>query len=96
MGGFLANECDDDLAARVRREVRDSHGVGYGCFELNTVDVELLYGEKRAKATDVAGLGDDDVELTIEDFLSVLPDVPPGARMHARPRRVIVLPSPEN
>jgi hypothetical protein len=47
------------------------------------------------KVTEAAALGYDDVELTIEEFLSALPDVPPGPRMHGRPRRVIVLPPPE-
>jgi hypothetical protein len=95
MDGFLAYDCDDDLAARLRREVQEANGAGYDCFEFNTFEVELFYGENRVKVTEAAALGYDDVELTIEEFLSALPDVPPGPRMHGRPGRVIVLPPPE-
>ena len=92
--GFLAYDCDDDLAARLQREVQEAHGAGYDCFEFNTFDIELFYGENRVKVSEVAALGYDDAELTIDEFLSALPDVPPGPRMHGRPRRVIVLPPP--
>jgi hypothetical protein len=94
--GFLAYDCDDDLAARLRREIEEANGVGYDCFEFNAFDVELFYGENRVKITEAAALGYDDAELTVEEFLSALPDVPPGPRMYGRPRRVIVPPPPSD
>lgn len=96
MDGFLAFDCDDDLAGRLRREVEEANGTGYDCFEFNTFDIELFYGEDHVKVSEAVALGYDDVELTIPEFLLALPDVPPGPRMHARPRRVIVLPPPED
>jgi hypothetical protein len=78
MAGFLAYDWDDDLGARLRREIDEAKGAGYDCFEFNTFDVELFYGENRVKITEAAALGYDDGELTIEKFLSALPDVPPG------------------
>lgn len=92
--GFLAYGCDDDLAARLRREVQEANDAGYDSFEY-TCDVELFCGENRVRVSEAAALGYDDAELTIAAFLSALPDVPPGPRMHGRPRRVIVLPPPK-
>jgi hypothetical protein len=57
MEGFLAYDCDDNLAARLRREIDEARGAGYDCFEFNTFDVELFYGENRVKITEVAALG---------------------------------------
>jgi hypothetical protein len=94
--GFLAYDCDDDLAARLRREIEDAKGAGYDRFEFNTFDVELFYGVNRVKITEAAALGYDDVELTVEEFLLALPDVPPGPRMYGRPRRVIAPPPPSD
>jgi hypothetical protein len=51
MEGFLAYDCDDDLAARLRREIDEARGAGYDCFEFNTFDVELFFGENRVKIT---------------------------------------------
>jgi hypothetical protein len=96
MEGFLAYDCDDDLAARLRREIEEAKGAGYDCFEFNTFDVEQFYGENRVKIMEAAALGYDDVELTVEEFLSALADVPPGPRMYGRPRRVIVPPPPSD
>jgi hypothetical protein len=62
----------------------------------STFDVELFYGENRVKITEAAALGYDDVELTVKEFLSALPDVPPGSRISGRPRRVIVPPPPSD
>ena len=93
--GFLAHDCDDDLASRLRREVHEAKGAGYDRFEFNTFDVELFYGENRAKVTEAAALGYEDVELSLDEFVSALPGVPPGRRMHGRPRRAIVLPPSE-
>lgn len=95
LDGFLAHDCDDDLAARLRREVQEANGAGYDCFEFNMSDVELFYGENRVQIRDATALGYDEAELTLEEFLSALPDVPPGPRMYGRPRNVIVLPPPE-
>lgn len=95
MDGFLSHDCDDDVAARLRREVHEANGAGYDCLEFNTFDIELFYGENRVRVSEAAALGYDDVELTIDEFLSALPDVPPGSRMHSRPRRVIVPPPPQ-
>ncbi|HTN25168.1 MAG TPA: hypothetical protein VL120_14345 [Solirubrobacteraceae bacterium] len=95
MDGFLAYDCDDDVAARLRREVQEANGGGYDCFEFNTCDVELFYGENRVRVSEAAALGYDDAELTMAAFLSALPDAPPGPRMHGRPRRVMVLPPPK-
>jgi hypothetical protein len=92
MEGFLAYDCDDHLAARLRREIDEARGAGYDCFEFTTFDVELFYGENRVKITEAAALGYSDVELTVEEFLAALPDVPPRLRMYGRPRRVIVPP----
>jgi hypothetical protein len=94
--GFLAYDRDDDLAARLRREIEEAKGAGYDCFEFNTFDVEMFYGENRVKITEAVALGYAEVELTVEEFLSALPDVPPGPRMYGRPRRVIVPPPPSD
>jgi hypothetical protein len=96
MDGFLAYDCDDDLGARLRREIHEAKGAGYDLFEFNTFDVEFFYGENRVKVTEAAPLGYDDAELTVEEFLSALPDVPPGPRMYGRLRRVIVPPPPKD
>jgi hypothetical protein len=96
MEGFLAYDCDDDLAARLRREIDEANGAGYDCFEFNIFDLELFYSENRVKITEAAALGYDDVELTLEEFLSALPDVPSGPRIYGRPRRVIVPPPPSD
>jgi hypothetical protein len=92
--GSLAYDCDDALTARLRRETAEAPGAGSDCFEFNTFYVELFYGDKRVEVTEAAALGYDEVELTVEEFLSALPDVPPGPRMYGRPRRVIVPPPP--
>lgn len=96
MEGFLAYDCDDDVAGRLRRETEEAKSVGYDCFEFNIFELELFYGENREKITEAAALGYDDAELTVEEFLSALPDVPPGPRMYGRPRRVIVPPPPSD
>lgn len=94
--GFLAFDCDDDLASRLRTEVAVAQGAGYDVFEFNTFDVELFYAENRVAIREAAALGYDAVELTVADFLAALPDVPPGPRMYGRPRRVIVPPPPSD
>jgi hypothetical protein len=94
MEGFLSYDCDEDLAARLRREVEEAQGAGYDLFEFNTFDVEIFYGEDRVHVREATPLGFDDEELTVAEFLAALPDVPPGPRMHGRPRRVIVPPPP--
>lgn len=94
MEGFLDYDCDEDLAARLRREVEEAQGKGYDHFEFNTFDVELFYGEDRVQVREAVPLGFDDEDVTIAEFLAALPEVAPGARMHGRPRRVIVPPPP--
>jgi hypothetical protein len=42
MDGFLAYDCNDDLATRPRREVHEANGAGYDCFEFNTSVVTRL------------------------------------------------------
>lgn len=96
MEGFLAYDCDDDLAARLRRETNEAKGAGYDCFEFSSFEVESFYGENRVKITEAAALGYSDVELTVEEFQSALPDVPPGPRMCGRPRRVTAPPPPSD
>jgi hypothetical protein len=49
VAGFLAYDCDDDLAARLRREIDEADGAGYDYFEFNTFDVELFYGGSCAR-----------------------------------------------
>jgi hypothetical protein len=38
MDGFMAYDCDDDLAARLRREVQEANGAGYDYLQFNTFD----------------------------------------------------------
>jgi hypothetical protein len=94
--GFLAFDCDDDLAARLRREIAEARGVGYDEFNFNTFDIELFYAENRVKVAEAVELGYEDAEVSVGEFLAALPDVPAGERMHDRPRRVIIPPAPEN
>jgi hypothetical protein len=96
--GFLAFDCDDDLASRLRTEVALAQGAGYDLFEFNTFDVELFHAENRVLIREAAELGCSDVELTVADFLAALPDVPSGPRMYGRERpcRVIIPPPPSD
>lgn len=92
--GFLKLECDDQLAGRLRAEVEAAQGAGYDHFEFNLFDVELFYAENRVTIVEVAALGFEVAELTLSEFLTAIPDVPPGPRMTGRPRQAIVLPPP--
>jgi hypothetical protein len=94
--GFLKLECDEQLAAWLRAEVEAAHGQGYDHFEFNLFEVELFFGEGRVTITEAAALGYEDAEVMLDDFLAAIPDVPPGARMPGRPRRVIVPPPPSD
>jgi hypothetical protein len=40
--GFLAFDCDDDVASRLRAEVAAAQGKGFDSFEFNMFDVELF------------------------------------------------------
>lgn len=42
MDGFLAYDCDDDLVARLRREVQEANGAGYDSFEFTTAICAIL------------------------------------------------------
>jgi hypothetical protein len=93
--GFLNEECDDELAGNLRAEVEAAQGTGYDHFEFNLFDLELIYGEGRAKIVEAVPLGYEDADLTLTEFLAALPDVPRGARM-PRPRKAQVqLPPPD-
>ena len=94
--GFLSLECDAQLAGSLRAEVEAAEGAGYDEFGFNLFDVELLYAEKRVKIAEAVPLGFEDVEVTLEEFLSAIPDVPPGPRMAGRPRRVFHMPPPSD
>src|SRR5215217_7303311 len=97
--GFVAFDCDDDVAARLRTEIAVAQGAGYDLFEFNTFDVELFYGQDRVRIAEAAALGYDDIELTMSEFVAALPDVPPGPRVHGRPRDpedVIIPPPPSD
>lgn len=96
LNGFLEGECDADLAAHLRAEVLAANGHGYDHFEFNLFDVDLYYAENRVTVAQAVSLGYDDVELTLDEFLKLIPDVPPGSRMPGRPRRVIVPPRPSS
>lgn len=93
LDGFL-DECDQDLAGRLRAEVAAAGGAGYDHFEFDLFDLELFYAENRVTIAEAVPLGFDKAELSLEKFLSVIPDVPAGPRMPDRPRRVIVPPPP--
>jgi hypothetical protein len=90
--GFLSLECDARLAGWLRAEVEAAEGAGYDEFGFNLFEVELFYAEKRVKIVEVVPLGFEDAELTLEEFLLAIPDVPPGPRMPGRPRRVFEMP----
>ena len=45
--GFLARECDEQLAGQLRAEVQAAAGAGYDHFEFNLFDLELFYAENR-------------------------------------------------
>jgi hypothetical protein len=94
--GFLALDCDDEFASRLRTEaqIASEQGIGYDLFEFNLFDVEMFYAEDRVVVREAAELGYTEAELTVADFLSALPDVPAGPRIYGRekPRRVIVPP----
>jgi hypothetical protein len=94
LAGFLALECDDQLAGWLRAEVNAAQGAGYDHFEFNLFDVELFYGENRVTIREAAELGYEDSELPLTEFLAAIPDVPPGPRMPGRPRRAIIPPPP--
>jgi hypothetical protein len=91
--GFL-EECDEELAGRLRAEVAAAQGVGYDHFEFDLFDVELFYAENRVTIADAVRQGYTKAELTLSEFLAAIPDVPPGARMPGRPRRLIIPPPP--
>ena len=90
--GFLALECDDQMASWLRAEVQAAGGAGYDQFGFNLFDVELFYSEGRVKIVEAADLGYEDTVMDLSEFLNALPDVPPGPRMPGRPRRVIAPP----
>jgi hypothetical protein len=50
------------------------------------------YAERRVAIREAVALGYEYAEITLNDFLAAIPDVPPGARKPGRPRRVIVPP----
>jgi hypothetical protein len=85
--GFVAEECDEQLAGQLRAEVEAAQGAGYDHFEFNLFDLELFYAENRVKIVEAVPLGFDDADVTLAEFLAALPDVPPGPRMQGRPRR---------
>jgi len=89
LAGFVARECDDQMAGWLRAEVAAAAGVGYDRFEFNLFDVELFYSEGRATISEAVDLGYEDTALELSEFMAALPDVPPGPRMPGRPRRVI-------
>jgi hypothetical protein len=94
LDGFLTEECDEQLAGRLRAEVDAAQGAGYDHFEFNLFDVAFYYAENRVTIAEAVPLGYDNVELTLPEFLAAIPDVPPGPRMPGRPRRSIILPPP--
>jgi hypothetical protein len=94
LDGFLKEECDEELAGRLRAEVEAAQGAGYDRFEFNLFNLELFYGERRARIAEAVPLGFDDAELSLAEFLAAIPDVPPGPRMPGRPRRATPLPPP--
>ena len=94
--GFLNLECDEQLAGCLRAELEAAQGAGYDHFEFNLFDVELFYAENRVMIAEAVQLGYDDAELTLSEFLSAIPDVPPGPRMPGRPRRVFTQPPPSS
>jgi hypothetical protein len=95
--GFLKLECDEQLAGWLRAQVEAAHGRGYDRFEFNLFDVELFYGEGRVTIREAWTLGRyEDAAVTLHKFLTAIPNVPPGARMPGRPRRVIVPPPPSD
>ena len=94
--GFLRLECDEQLAGWLRAEVDAAQGFGEDKFEFNLFDVELVYREDRVTIAEAAALGYDNVELTIAEFLTAIPDVPPGPRMPGRPKRVFNVPPASN
>ena len=94
--GFLAEECDDELASRLRTEMALAGGTGYDLFEFNMFDVELFYAEDRVLIREAVELGYENVELSLAEFLAAIPGVPPGPRMREKPRRVIVPPPPSD
>jgi hypothetical protein len=57
LDGFLAEECDAQLAGRLRAEVEAAQGQGYDHFELNLFDVELYYAENRVTIAEAVPLG---------------------------------------
>jgi hypothetical protein len=65
--GFLAHECDGDLASRLRAEIAIAQGAGYDVFEFNMFDVELFYGEDRVLIKEAVELGCFDSELTLAE-----------------------------
>jgi hypothetical protein len=95
LDGFLSFDCDDDLAGRIRTEIALDRGSGHNLFELNTFDVEFFYAENRVVVGETASFCYETSTHSVADFLAALPDVPAGPGMYGRPRRVIVLPSPE-
>ena len=92
--GFLAKQCDADLAGQLRAEVNAARGAGYDRFELNLFDVELYYADNRVTIAEAVPLGYAPVEMSLVEFLAAIPDVPPGPRMPGRPRRAIPMPPP--
>lgn len=92
--GFLKLECDDRLAGWLRAEAEAAQAVGNDHFEFDLFDVELFYAENRVTIVEAAALGYEDAELTLAEFLTAIPDVPPGPRMPGRPRQAIILPPP--
>jgi hypothetical protein len=94
LDGFLAEECDAQLAGRLRAEVEAAQGQGYDHVELNLFDVELYYAENRVTIAEAVPLGYTPVDLTLAEFLAAIPDVPTGPRMPSRPRQAIPMPPP--
>ena len=94
LDGFLKEECDEELAGRLRAEVDAAEGAGYDHFEFNLFDLELFYGEGRVRIAEAVPLGYDEAELSLAEFLAAIPDVPAGPRMPGRPRRTFTPPPP--
>lgn len=90
--GFLREECDDDLAARLRGAIAMLPERGYDYLDTDLFRIELFAAEGKVTIAQVADLGYDDAALSLTEFLHVLPEVPSSPPASRRP--AIVLPPP--
>ena len=47
--GFRAYDCDDDLAARLRREIEEANGAGYDRFNTSRSNSSMARTERRSR-----------------------------------------------